>query len=106
MYQSEDEFVRGQKIKLVLIVVLLAIAFLSGCGEPAWKEELAQQCRVWKALARTHSDSLNVTMQCASIYASREARDAANDAAVMSSAALGMASASSGAAAASRAVPR
>lgn len=84
-------------MRKLAFVVLLAV----GCGEPAWKEELVQQCHVWKVLARTHSDSLNVTMQCAAIYASHEARDAANDAAAMSAGAMGMAAASNSAAAAS-----
>ncbi len=33
MYRNEDEFVRGQKIKIVLTVILLAIAYLGGAFE-------------------------------------------------------------------------
>jgi len=32
-YKNEDEFVLGQKIKIVLIVVMLILAFLAGCAK-------------------------------------------------------------------------
>lgn len=32
MYRDEDEFVRAQKIKLILAVILIVIAF--ACGNP------------------------------------------------------------------------
>lgn len=61
MYRNEDEFVRGQKTKLLLTVILLLIAALaSSCANYNQSEQYKAQCRRAFMLAQTRQESLYV----------------------------------------------
>jgi hypothetical protein len=76
-------------MKRIVVVSLFALA----CHDE-FPEQHARQCAGWMGEARTHSDSLNVTLACAQIAASHAAQRAAESAQMMSAAAMGMSSSS------------
>jgi hypothetical protein len=74
-------------------VAVLLVVMLSACHDP-FPEQHAARCAGWMGEARTHSDSLNVTLACAQIAATHDAQRAAESAQMMSAAAMGMSSGS------------
>jgi hypothetical protein len=60
MYANEDEFVRGQKLKILIALIMILLALLAGCGAYTQSDGYKAQCRRAFMLAQTRPESLYV----------------------------------------------